>query len=116
MSKAEQELRLQLAKTLAATGHLRTQPWRDAVESVRRHEFLRGGFFDRLNGEGPTAWTPVMSDAPTWLERCYEDESLVTQIMRHRRTGRPAGRDHARSYVLQHHAGPGGPHVGRPSG
>nr|WSW47036.1 ATP-grasp peptide maturase system methyltransferase [Streptomyces sp. NBC_01001] len=80
MSKAEQELRLQLAKTLAATGHLRTQPWRDAVESVRRHEFLRGGFFDRLNGEGPTAWTPVMSDAPTWLERCYEDESLVTQI------------------------------------
>nr|WSW58438.1 ATP-grasp peptide maturase system methyltransferase [Streptomyces sp. NBC_00998] len=80
MSKAAQELRLQLAKTLEATGHLRTQPWRKAVESVPRHEFLRGGFFDRLNGYGPTAWTPIMPDAPTWLERCYEDESLVTQI------------------------------------
>ncbi|MFD9482464.1 ATP-grasp peptide maturase system methyltransferase [Streptomyces sp. NPDC059991] len=80
MSDQEQGLRLRLAKTLTASAHLRTQPWRDAVEAVPRHEFIRGGFFDRIDGNGPTAWTPIMPDAPLWLERCYEDESLVTQI------------------------------------
>jgi methyltransferase of ATP-grasp peptide maturase system len=80
MSKEGQELRLQLAKTLTTSGHLRTQPWRDAVESVPRHEFLRGGFFERVEGNGPTAWSPIMPHAPQWLERCYEDKSLVTQI------------------------------------
>ncbi|MEV0414195.1 ATP-grasp peptide maturase system methyltransferase [Streptomyces sp. NPDC050448] len=80
MSKVAQELRLQLAKTLTTSGHLRTQPWRDAVESVPRHEFLRGGFFERIDGNGPTAWSPITPKTPRWLERCYEDESLVTQI------------------------------------
>ncbi|MFD3875415.1 ATP-grasp peptide maturase system methyltransferase [Streptomyces sp. NPDC058623] len=76
-----QELRTRLAAQLSAGGHLRTQPWRQAVEAVARHEFLRGGFFDRVDTPGqPTAWTPVMSNDPLWLERCYEDESLVTQI------------------------------------
>ncbi|MFJ9829366.1 ATP-grasp peptide maturase system methyltransferase [Streptomyces sp. NPDC101160] len=76
----DQELRRVLAAQLAAGGHPRTPPWRAAVEAVPRHEFLRGGFFDRIDTGGPTAWTPVMPDAPLWLKRCYEDESLVTQI------------------------------------
>ncbi|WP_327377707.1 ATP-grasp peptide maturase system methyltransferase [Streptomyces sp. NBC_01216] len=80
MSNEEQELRLRLAKMLATNGHLRTRPWREAVEAVPRHEFLRGGFFDRIDGSGPTAWTPITPHTPLWLERCYEDESLVTQI------------------------------------
>lgn len=80
MSSDEQDLRTRLAERLTASGHLRTEPWRRAVEVVPRHEFLRGGFFDRVDGLGPTAWTPVMPDNPSWLERCYEDESLVTQI------------------------------------
>lgn len=77
----DQELRRVLAGQLAAGGYLRSTSWREAVEAVPRHEFLRGGFFDRLDLPGrPTAWTPVMPDEPLWLERCYEDESLVTQI------------------------------------
>ncbi|MEE1739534.1 ATP-grasp peptide maturase system methyltransferase [Streptomyces sp. BE147] len=76
----EAVLRRRLAEQLAAGGHLRTRPWRDAVEAVSRHELLRGGFFDRIDGKGPTAWVPVMSHDPLWLERCYEDESLVTQV------------------------------------
>ncbi|MFZ3496086.1 ATP-grasp peptide maturase system methyltransferase [Streptomyces sp. 5.8] len=81
MNAHEQELRARLAAQLVAGGQLRTEPWREAVEAVPRHEFLRGGFFERVDNPGrPTAWTPVMPDAPLWLERCYEDESLVTQI------------------------------------
>ena len=74
------KLRLQLADDLAAAGHLRTRPWRDAVEAVPRQGFLRGGFFEQVPGSVPTAWRPVLPDAAGWLERCYADESLVTQI------------------------------------
>lgn len=70
-------LRRELAGRLAAGGSLRTEPWRKAVEAVPRHEFLRGGFFVR---SAPDAWRPVLADADGWLERCYADESLVTQI------------------------------------
>lgn len=73
-------LRLALAERLAANGHLRTDPWRAAVETVPRHEFLRSGFFEPVDGPGPTAWRPVLPDAPRWLGRCYDDDSLVTQI------------------------------------
>ncbi|MFE0043125.1 ATP-grasp peptide maturase system methyltransferase [Streptomyces albireticuli] len=73
-------LRQNLADRLAAGGFLRTLPWRKAVEAVPRQEFLRGGFFEPVEGSVPTAWRPVMPDAPGWLERCHEDESLVTQV------------------------------------
>lgn len=73
-------LRLALAERLAADGRLRTEPWRAAVEAVPRHEFLRGGFFERADSPGRTAWQPVLPDAPPWLGRCYDDDSLVTQI------------------------------------
>lgn len=69
MSDDEAELRLQLAEYLIGAGHLRTDPWRRAVESVPRHEFLRGGYFQRVDIPGrPTAWAPVMPDAPSWRE------------------------------------------------
>ncbi|MEU8526435.1 ATP-grasp peptide maturase system methyltransferase [Streptomyces sp. NPDC048629] len=80
MSDDDKALRLALAERLAAGGHLLTAPWRSAVETVARHEFLGGGFFERADGPGPTAWRPVMPDDPQWLQRCYDDESLVTQI------------------------------------
>lgn len=69
-------LRRDLAERLAADGALRTEPWRAAVEAVPRHEFLRGGFFRRFGD----AWRPVPADREGWLDRCYADESLVTQI------------------------------------
>ncbi|MFE1874094.1 ATP-grasp peptide maturase system methyltransferase [Streptomyces sp. NPDC059496] len=81
MNDQAQKLRLQLAKQLADAGHLRTDPWRRAAEAVPRHEFLRGGYFERSDVPGrPTAWTPVMPESPAWLEACYTDDSLVTQI------------------------------------
>ncbi|MEU1551333.1 ATP-grasp peptide maturase system methyltransferase [Streptomyces scabiei] len=73
-------LRLALAERLAASGHMRTDLWRAAVEAVPRHEFLRGGFFERVEGPGRTAWRPVLPDASRWLGRCYDDASLVIQI------------------------------------
>ncbi|MET7906162.1 ATP-grasp peptide maturase system methyltransferase [Streptomyces sp. NPDC005355] len=76
----DEELREGLAERLADSGHLRTEPWRKAVEAVPRHEFLRGGFFEQVEDSAPTAWAPVMPDDPRWLERCYDDDSLVTQI------------------------------------
>lgn len=76
----DEQLRRRLADDLQAGGHLRTRPWREAVEAVPRQEFLRGGFFEQVDGSAPTAWRPVMPDDPGWLERCYTDQSLVTQI------------------------------------
>ncbi|MER6086485.1 hypothetical protein [Streptomyces bluensis] len=80
MTDDDKALRLALAERLAASGHLRTDPWRAAVESVPRHEFLRSGYFERTDNPGPTAWRPVLPDDPGWLGGCYQDASLVTQI------------------------------------
>lgn len=76
----DQELRTRLVERLTADGHLRTGPWRAAVSAVPRHAFLSGGFFEQVDGSGPTAWAPVMPDDPRWLEACYDDVSLVTQV------------------------------------
>ncbi|MEV6056728.1 ATP-grasp peptide maturase system methyltransferase [Streptomyces sp. NPDC052107] len=65
---------------MTASGSLRTQPWKDAAAAVPRHGFLRKGFFRVVPGSSPTAWTPVLEDGDGWLEACYADESLVTQI------------------------------------
>ncbi|MEU9167654.1 ATP-grasp peptide maturase system methyltransferase [Streptomyces sp. NPDC048420] len=73
-------LRLALAERLAVDGHLRTEPWRAAVESVPRHAFLHSGYFERTDSPGPTGWRPVLPDEPGWLDGCYQDTSLVTQI------------------------------------
>lgn len=73
-------LHQELIDTLTASGSLRTGPWKRAAESVPRHEFLRGGFFCRVADAEPAAWAPVLEDGAGWLEACYTDESLVTQI------------------------------------
>ncbi|NUP36862.1 MAG: protein-L-isoaspartate(D-aspartate) O-methyltransferase, partial [Streptomyces sp.] len=58
----DKALRMGLAERLIAGGHLHTDPWRAAVECVSRHEFLRGGYFQRADSPGPTAWRPVLPD------------------------------------------------------
>ncbi|GGU88691.1 SAM-dependent methyltransferase [Streptomyces albospinus] len=80
MTDDDKALRVALASRLASGGYLRTAPWQAAVDWVPRHAFLRGGFFDQVAGSAPTAWRPVMPDDPRWLTRCYDDDSLVTQI------------------------------------
>ncbi|MFE2687144.1 hypothetical protein ACFXKT_36805, partial [Streptomyces mirabilis] len=74
------QLHQQLIDSMTANGGLRTEPWKRAVEIVARHEFLRTGFFRRVDGAVPSAWAPVLGGDAGWLEACYEDESLVTQI------------------------------------
>ncbi|GAA3848814.1 hypothetical protein GCM10022227_01970 [Streptomyces sedi] len=112
----DKSLRLRLADQLVEGGHLRTVPWRTAVEDVPRHEYLRGGYFERVDGPGPTAWTPVLPDDPRWLARCYADESLVTQIAGTIAPPGRAGGDPARAHVVAHHAVPGGEDAGRTPG
>lgn len=73
----ETALRLAMSDRLAAGGHVHTKAWHSALEAVPRHLFVKDGYF--VQGEGP-AWRPVMPDDPSWLEGCYRDESLVTQI------------------------------------
>ncbi|MDX3078621.1 ATP-grasp peptide maturase system methyltransferase [Streptomyces sp. MI02-7b] len=77
---SEQALREQLLGDLTEQGSARSSQWQDAVSVTARHEFLRGGFFRRVEDSAPTAWEPVMPDHPEWLTACYRNESLVTQI------------------------------------
>ncbi|WP_406060900.1 ATP-grasp peptide maturase system methyltransferase [Streptomyces sp. NBC_01077] len=76
----DKTLRQDLADRLAVDGHLRSPQWRQAVLDTPRHEFLRGGYFRRVDGGGPTGWEPVMPEDPAWLPAAYADDSLVTQI------------------------------------
>ncbi|MEU0188326.1 ATP-grasp peptide maturase system methyltransferase [Streptomyces afghaniensis] len=74
------QLHRQLVDRMTANGSLRTEPWTRVAEAVPRHEFLRGGFFRMVAGAAPTAWEAVHEGDDGWLEGCYSDESLVTQI------------------------------------
>ncbi|MFI9251530.1 ATP-grasp peptide maturase system methyltransferase [Streptomyces sp. NPDC053069] len=74
------QLHQRLVDSLQQTGALRTEPWRRAVESVPRHEFLRSGFFRRVPNAFPAAWQPVLEGSADWMRGCFADESLVTQI------------------------------------
>lgn len=74
------ELHQQLIDRMTTNGSLRTEPWKLAAAAVARHEFLRGGFFRRAVGTHFTAWESVREGDKGWLEGCYADESLVTQI------------------------------------
>jgi methyltransferase of ATP-grasp peptide maturase system len=65
---------------MTASGRLRTEPWKLAAAAVPRHEFLRGGYFRRAVGTDSTAWESVQDGDEGWLDGCYADESLVTQI------------------------------------
>ncbi|MDQ0748135.1 methyltransferase of ATP-grasp peptide maturase system [Streptomyces africanus] len=74
------QLHQQLLDRMTANGSLRTEPWKRAAAAVPRHEFLRGGFFRRAVGTDFTGWESVREGDAGWLEGCYADESLVTQI------------------------------------
>jgi methyltransferase of ATP-grasp peptide maturase system len=74
------QLHQQLIERVTANGSLQTEPWKRAAAAVPRHEFLRGGFFRRAVGTDFTAWESVRKGDAGWLEGCYTDESLVTQI------------------------------------
>ncbi|MFC9680021.1 ATP-grasp peptide maturase system methyltransferase [Streptomyces sp. NPDC056948] len=74
------ELHRQLLDRMTANGSLRTEPWKRAAAAVPRHEFLRGGYFRTVDGSAPTAWESVREGEAGWLDGCYADESLVTQI------------------------------------
>ncbi|MET9757687.1 ATP-grasp peptide maturase system methyltransferase [Streptomyces sp. NPDC006372] len=74
------QLRRRLLDSMTATGSLRTEPWKRAAEAVPRHEFLRGGYFRLVTDAEPTAWEAVHEGDEGWLEGCYADTSLVTQI------------------------------------
>ncbi|MGA5191861.1 ATP-grasp peptide maturase system methyltransferase [Streptomyces exfoliatus] len=76
----DETLRRGLADRIAAGGQLRSARWRQAVIDTPRHEFLRGGYFRRVDGDGPTGWEPVTAEDPAWLPATYTDDSLVTQI------------------------------------
>ncbi|MER5214881.1 ATP-grasp peptide maturase system methyltransferase [Streptomyces sp. NPDC002838] len=76
----QSQLHRQLLDRMTANGSLRTEPWKQAAAAVPRHEFLRGGFFRLVTGSVPTAWESVREGDEGWLEGCYADESLVTQI------------------------------------
>ncbi|MFF8398456.1 ATP-grasp peptide maturase system methyltransferase [Streptomyces sp. NPDC016172] len=73
-------LHQQLIDRMTTGGSLRTEPWKQAAAAVPRHDFLRGGYFRRAVGTDFTAWETVREGDPGWLEGCYTDESLVTQI------------------------------------
>ncbi|MET9817553.1 ATP-grasp peptide maturase system methyltransferase [Streptomyces sp. NPDC006355] len=74
------QLHQQLVDRMMANGSLRTESWARVAEAVPRHEFLRGGFFRRAADTTVTAWEAVHEGDDGWLESCYADESLVTQI------------------------------------
>ncbi|MEU0167720.1 ATP-grasp peptide maturase system methyltransferase [Streptomyces iakyrus] len=77
----QEQLHRQLIDRMVIGGSLRTEPWRRAAAAVPRHEFLRGGYFRHVAGPRfHTAWEPVQAGDPDWLEGCYTDVSLVTQI------------------------------------
>ncbi|WP_369389383.1 ATP-grasp peptide maturase system methyltransferase [Streptomyces sp. CG1] len=80
MSTEVAQLHQKLVDRLERTGALCTEPWRRAVESVPWHEFLRDGFFRRVPNAFPAAWRPVLESSADWIQGCYADESLVTQI------------------------------------
>jgi methyltransferase of ATP-grasp peptide maturase system len=70
-------LRRTLAESLTAGGHLRSEPWRVAVETVPRELFVPAYFRHVVGEDGFSRWEPV-EDGP--LDEIYSDDSLVTQL------------------------------------
>jgi methyltransferase of ATP-grasp peptide maturase system len=72
-----------LADELAASGDLRTDPWRTAIEAVPREAFLTGRVYRRVAGSGPSWWDPVTPEQvgqDYWLDLAYQDVTWVTQL------------------------------------
>ncbi|MFD9816185.1 ATP-grasp peptide maturase system methyltransferase [Streptomyces sp. NPDC059080] len=80
-----------LADRLARAGVLTTPALRAAVEAVPRELFLRPGVFLAADGG---RWRPVprsATDADTWTEIAYREESLTTQLDGHLTADRADG-------------------------
>lgn len=78
-------LRLNLADELTASGDLRTQPWRTAIETVPREVFIPA-FFERIDAPDQTMWKPITPELVAQRERLeltYTDETWVTQLDHH---------------------------------
>ncbi|WP_156213719.1 hypothetical protein [Lentzea aerocolonigenes] len=63
-----------LAGAVAAEGVLRTAAWREALESVPRHEFVPAFYDQRPDG----TWARTTSADDGWLAGVYRNEPLVT--------------------------------------
>jgi methyltransferase of ATP-grasp peptide maturase system len=72
--------RRRLADLIESSGDLRSGAWRQAVETVPREDFLRGGVFQPDNSGAYTVWQPVAPASPDYMDRVYDDRSWVTQI------------------------------------
>jgi methyltransferase of ATP-grasp peptide maturase system len=69
----------ELADALSADGYLRTQPWREAVRAVPRHELVP--YYYTQNNDA--TWTKIEksnSDSGQWLNTIYSDTTLVTAL------------------------------------
>jgi methyltransferase of ATP-grasp peptide maturase system len=78
-------LRLKLADELVASGDLRTEPWRAAIETVPREVFIPS-FFERVDTPQQTVWRPITPELVGHRERLeltYTDETWVTQLDHH---------------------------------
>jgi methyltransferase of ATP-grasp peptide maturase system len=75
--------RRRLADALEAGGHLRTDAWRKAIETVPREIFVPEFFRYRPMTDAPASWEPVVvevDDNEAALTEIYSDDSLVTQL------------------------------------
>ncbi|WP_149826350.1 hypothetical protein [Streptomyces tailanensis] len=76
---SDKELREGLVERLTDSGHLRTHPWREAVSAVPRHEFLRGGFFQQVEGSPDSVTSGSPTSTPLVVRRFHADEEGVSQ-------------------------------------
>jgi protein-L-isoaspartate O-methyltransferase len=69
------ELNSRLVRALEATGHL-SSAWRDAFITVERHRFIS----DRVWTDTSKPALQRGDDPQGWLQACYADQPLTTQI------------------------------------
>ena len=63
-----------LAGAVAAEGVLRDSVWREAIETIPRHEFVPRFYVQRADG----SWAETTSADDGWLAAVYRNEPLVT--------------------------------------
>lgn len=85
-------LRHRLADQLTASGDLRSDAWRTAVETVPREIFVPQYFRFHPMADKPATWDPVTVGGELVLAEIYSDDSLVTQLDGSRRPVDTEGR------------------------
>lgn len=89
----EHELRARLSNELQAAGCLRSEQWRNAVETVPRHLFVPEFFYPVTTSSG-MMWNPITPEttgAGEQMALSYENKTLVTQLDGHIRPGDTQG-------------------------